>query len=837
MRFLYYTFLAVLSLGFLGLIGAVGGAAYIVHHYSQDLPDYAQLKDYSPRVVTRLYAGDGSLMEEYADENRVFVPVEAVPDLVKNAFIAAEDQNFRKHHGVDYTAIARAMVSNLRNMGKGRRPEGASTITQQVAKNFLLTNEVSIKRKIREAILAWRIEQVLTKNQILELYLNQIYLGGGSYGVAAAALNYFGKSLEELDIEEAAYLAALPKAPNNYHPLRHQDAAIARRNWVIERMAKDGYIAKEQASLAAAKPLTTVLQNQEDLAQAAYFAEEVRRELKEKFGGEMLYGGGMAVRTTLDPRLQKIAVEALRKGLMDYDRRHGWRGPLAKITNTVDWPAELAAVKAPEEKLSSWHMAAVLEVSSEKAEIGVKGRGTGVIPLEHLKWARECLKECYSQGPEITSAEQVLKKGDVVLVASVEAAPADDDKAEKKKAGDENNVYELMQIPKIQGALIAMDPHTGRVLAMQGGWTYDTSEFNRATQAWRQPGSAFKPFVYLAALDKGFTPATLVLDAPFVFDQGPGMPKWRPTNYKDEFYGPTPIRVGVEKSRNLMTVRLADYVGMDTVIQYSERFGVMEKMQPYLSYALGSGETTLLKLTTGYAQLVNGGKRIAPTFIDRIQDRRGKTEFAHDARPCEGCGPLIEWDGQPVPDVPDTREQIGDPRTVYQIVSILEGVVLRGTAARIASLGRPLAGKTGTTNESKDTWFIGFSPDLAVGVFAGFDDPRSLGKRETGASIAVPVFKDFMEQALKDTPPMPFRIPPGIRQVQINAHTGTRARPGDKDVIWEAFIAGTEPTDEMFILDGKGLSTIQTSADAATEGGPRIVNPVESATTGTGGLY
>ncbi len=811
MKYLWYGFLGLFSLGFLGLMTVIAGTVYVISYYGQDLPDYSQLKDYKPKIVTRLYAGDGRLMKEFAQEKRIFVPIDAVPDMVKNAFIAAEDKNFYHHEGVDYFAIARAALSNVKNMGSGRRPEGASTITQQVAKNFLLSNEVSYKRKIREAILAYRIERAMSKERLLELYMNEIYLGFNSYGVAAAALNYYNKSLEELQIHEAAFLAALPKAPNNYHPVRKHDAAVWRRNWVISRMVDDGYITTEQAELAVLAPLEMSGNNDLGITNADYFSEEVRRELAARYGEDALYGGGLAVRTTIDPKLQDIAIKVLREGLMAYDRRHGWRGALIRFKDMEDWQLKLRKHGEPETLLPEWKMAVVLKAGAAKAEIGFVGGARGVIPLEHAKWARKSINEGYALGPQITGVNQVLKAGDVVMVELVE--------------GKENE-YALRQVPKIQGALIAMDPHTGRVLAMQGGWRHDSSEFNRATQALRQPGSAFKPFVYQAALDSGFTPATLVLDAPFVMEDRPGN-TWKPTNYTNEYYGPTPIRIGVEKSRNLMTVRLADYLGMEKVSEYAGRFGIMQDMPPLLSYALGAGETTLLNLTSAYAMLVNGGKKIEPTFTDRIQDRRGQTIFKHDQRSCEDCGTMIRWEDQETPGIPDMREQIADPKTAYQTVSILEGVVQRGTGVRIRSLGKTLAGKTGTTNESKDTWFIGFSPDLAVGVFAGFDEPKSLGKRETGSSVAVPVFKAFMEAALKGAPATPFRIPPGIKQVQINAETGVRAKPGDERVIWEAFVAGTEPSDEMFILDGRGISLMPTVSGAIGE----------SANTGTGGIY
>lgn len=804
MRWFTSAFLALMSLGFLGLIGAVGAAALVISHYSKDLPDHSQLTEYEPSIITRIYAGDGRLLAEYAQEKRVFVPIESIPDRVVQAFLSAEDQNFYRHKGIDPLAIARAAVTNLRNVGTGRRLIGASTITQQVAKNFLLTNEISYERKIKEAILALRLEKALSKEQLLELYLNEIYLGHRAYGVAAAGLMYFDKSLEDLSLAEAAYLAALPKAPNNYHPVKNHEAALARRNWVLERMAEDGYITASQADLAQKTPLAMRMRDTASGVDAPFFAEEVRRELKDRYGPESLYQGGLTVRTTVDPHLQDIAQEALRYGLASYDRRHGWRGPVAALESLDDWAAKLADIPEPEGMLQNWRLAVVLKAGGAQAELGFADKTRDTLALSGVKWARKCLQECYALGPEISAVNQVVQPGDVIMVAESDPeklADAEEDETEITTAQG----LELQQIPLVQGSIIALDPHTGRVLAMQGGWKYGPSQFNRATQAWRQPGSAFKPFVYLPALDQGFTPATLVLDAPFVVEQAPG-DYWRPSNYSGDFYGPTPIRVGIEKSKNLMTVRLADYVGMETVVEYAKRFGIADQMKPLLSYALGAGETTLLRLTTAYGMLANGGKYISPAFIDRIQDRRGRTVFSHDVRPCPNCGPLIRWEGQGTPAIPDMRAQIADERTVYQIVSILEGVIQRGTGRRIASLGRPLAGKTGTTNESRDTWFIGFSPDLVVGVFIGFDEPRSLGKRETGSSVAAPVFKKFMGEALADTPPIPFRVPPGVRHVRTNAETGRAARAGDPKVIWEAFVTGTEPNADDYVLDTKVIA-------------------------------
>ncbi|MCF8495190.1 MAG: penicillin-binding protein 1A [Alphaproteobacteria bacterium] len=823
MKYLWYAFLGLFSLGFLGLMAAVGLVAFIFNYYGHDLPDYAQLKNYEPQIVTRLYAGDGRLMGEFAQEKRVFVSIDNIPDLVKNAFIAAEDQNFYKHEGVDLFAIVRAGISNLKNRGSGKRPVGASTITQQVAKNFLLTNEVSYERKVKEAILAYRMERAMSKDHLLELYMNEIYLGARAYGVAAAALQYFDKPLNELTIEEAAYLAALPKAPNNYHPVRHYEAALARRNWAIERMREDGYITREQAALAAQQPLKTIARDESRVVNAPYFTEEVRRLLAASYGEDSLYGGGLVVRSTIDPHLQDIAVRTLRDGLQAYDRRHGYRGPLQNLPSLDDWQSQLAQIKRPPAALKDWRLAVVLDSSTSSAKLGFADGPEGTLSLEHAKWARKYLNEGYAQGPEITAVSQVVKAGDIVLVSPV---------------GDKENAWELQQVPDVQGALVAMDPHTGRILAMQGGWTYDISEFNRATQAQRQPGSSFKPFVYLAGLDNGFTPATLILDAPFQIEDRPGH-FWNPTNYHDDYFGPTPLRVGIEKSRNLMTVRLAHHLGVEKISEYAKNFGITDNMPLHLSNSLGAGETTLLRMVSAYAVLVNGGKKIVPTFIDRIQNRYGGTIFRHDERECLDCGPRMKWQDQPTPEIPDTREQVADPRTAYQMVSILEGVVQRGTGAAIKTLGRPLAGKTGTTNESRDTWFIGFSPDLVVGIFAGFDAPRSLGKRETGASICVPMFKSFMEEALKDVPLTPFRVPPGIRNVQINASTGARAQIGDQNVIWEAFVTGTEPTEDIFILDESGINLMgaaPSSDSYSTPAGPGSYTP-PGPITGTGGLY
>ncbi len=772
------------GLALVGVLLAVGGVLWVFWEYGRDLPDYSQLADYEPPVTTRVHAGDGSLLAEYAVQRRVFVPVSTMPKLVKDAFLAAEDKNFYSHPGVDLLGVVRAAVSNVRNIGSGRRPEGASTITQQVAQNFLLTKDVSIERKVREAILSFRMERAFSKDEILELYLNEIYLGFGAYGVASAALNYFGKPLDQLTVDEAAFLAALPKAPNNYNPLRNNAAAVARRNYVLGRMADDGAILRSEAEELRQRPINVVRRDGDVLVEAPYFAEEVRRELVERFGDGALYEGGLSVRTTLDPLLQRIAQQSLRFGLVAYDRRHGWRGPVARLKDPAAWVTALPDIEVPA-GAGDWRLAAVVDVEAGGAGIGFVDGTTGVIPLAELRWAREWRPE-QKRGPAIKTADAVLAPGDVVLVSAV----TQDADANPYPEGS----FRLEQIPDINGAVVAIDPHTGRVLAMTGGLDFEASEFNRATQAWRQPGSAFKPVVYMAALDNGFTPSTRILDAPFVIEQGPGQGKWKPANYTNKFYGPSPMRLGIEKSRNLMTVRLAQTIGMEQVATHAERLRVVDHLPRQLAMSIGAGETTLMRMVAAYATIVNGGKQITPTLIDRIQDRNGKTTFRHDTRPCLGCR-VAAWADQPPPELSDPRARVIQPGTAYQMVSMLKGVVDRGTGRRIGQLRLPLAGKTGTTNDSLDTWFIGFSPDLAVGVFVGFDTPKTLGPRETGSSVPAPIFKDFMARALEGRPVIPFRVPPDIRLVRVNPETGLVALPGERTTILEAFKPGTAPRE------------------------------------------
>ena len=808
-----------LSLGLAGaLVAGVAIVAAIVH-YGRDLPNHQQLSDYRPATATRVHAGDGSLLGEFAIEKRVFVPISAIPQPLVHAFISAEDKKFFHHPGIDSLALVRAVITNVRNLFQRRRPVGASTITQQVAKNFLLTNEVSFERKIKEAILALRIERALSKDQILELYLNEIYLGRGAYGVAAAALTYFEKPLDDLTIPEAAYLAALPKAPSNYDPKRRPEAALARRNWVIGRMEDEGYINPLIANSARAAPL---IQHYSPAAksvraEAGYFLEEVRRELVQRFGEDGLYRGGLSARTTLNPDLQELARRALSKGLIDYDRRHGWRGPLANLDPVPDTKTALAEALKPyhiHAVLEGWRIALVQAVDNRAAQIIFADATQAQIPMANMAWARPYISQ-FRIGFLPETPAQVLNRGDVILVSStLEITGAGTENSENAENPKDYKDYYLVQLPQIDGALVAMDPHTGRVLAMTGGFHYERSEFNRAVQAQRQPGSAVKPFVYLAALEAGYTPATVILDAPFVIDQGVGLGKWKPENFSQKFYGPSPMRIGIERSRNLMTVRLANTVGMQQVGDVLERFDIVRPVPPQLSYALGAGDSRLINMTAAYSALVNGGHQVTPTLIDRVQDRLGNTVYRHDNRLCLDCQ-AAAWAGQEVPKLPDTRPPLTDPTYAYQIVSMLEGVVRRGTGRSIAALNRPLAGKTGTTNDARDAWFVGFSPDLAVGVYAGFDTPTPLGRRpnggqETGSSVAAPIFKAFMAEALQNTPKVPFRTPPGIRLVRIDPTNGLLAGPGSSSVIEEAFVAGSEPQpgDQMrFIGETEDRST------------------------------
>jgi penicillin-binding protein 1A len=806
----------------LGLVGAAGVALYI-GDVSKGLPDYEVLARYEPPVTTRVHAADGALMAEFAREKRLFLPIQAVPDRVKAAFLSAEDKNFYTHPGIDPIGLVRAIVTNAQNMGTGRRPVGASTITQQVAKNFLLSSDQTYERKIKEMILSFRIERAYSKDRILELYLNEIFFGLNAYGIAGAALTYFDKSVNELTVAEAAYLAALPRGPSNYHPFRHTERAIERRNWVIEQMLENGYISAEEAEKSKDLPLGVNPRSSGTyLFAGEYFTEEVRRQLISRYGEDALYEGGLSVRSTLDPKMQLIARKALQHGLMKFDTLRGYRGPITHIEDLgQDWGKAVYEVKGLYD-VPEWKVAVVLGVDETGLRIGIKPESTvsgeaddkrveGKVALEDMGWAMRYKAE----GGKIVKAKspaEVLKVGDAIFVEPKADAPG---------------AYAIKQVPEIGGALVAMDPHTGRVLALAGGFSYAASEFNRATQAYRQPGSSFKPIVYAAALDNGYTPASVVLDAPIRIVQGNNV--WEPKNYGGESAGPSTLRNGIERSRNLMTVRLANDMGMNLVVEYAERFGVYDKLLPYLPMALGSGETTVMRMVGAYAVMANGGKQIKPSLIDRIQDRYGKTVFRHDERGCDGCS-SDHWSNQAEPELVDNAEQVLDPMTAYQITSMMEGVVTRGTAVTVSELKRPIAGKTGTTNEEKDAWFVGYTPNLVVGVYLGYDRPIPMGKGATGGGLAAPVFKEFMAEALGDSKPVAFKMPEGMKRIAVDRKSGMRTEPGSPGAISEAFKPGTGPADSYWVI---GMDALE-GEERANAISPQANQAIKS---GGGGLF
>jgi penicillin-binding protein 1A len=807
------------------------GVFYVVYNYSNGLPDYSQLAQYSPATVTRLYASDGKLLAEYAKEKRIFVPISAIPRKVINAFIAAEDKNFYTNPGIDFMSIFRAAVKNAAHVGQNKSLVGGSTITQQVVKNFLLGNERTLSRKIKEAILSFRITDTYSKDKIMELYLNEIYLGNRSYGVAAAALNYFNKSLDELTIEEAAVLASLPKAPSSLDPIHHPERSKERRDWVIKRMEEDGYINELESVLATSQPVKIASRSPDEIVQEAdYFSEAVRKQLADTYGEKAVYEDGLAVRTTLDPAMQKYASTALHKGLIEYDRRHGWRGAIAHIDNMDKWHETLKSRKAPD-AIGDWLLAVILNVHEKNVTIGLRDGSEGSISLEEIKWARKHINE-NSLGPVVKKTGDVLQIGDIVAVSRVD---------------DSQKTYALQQIPEVNGAIVAMDPDSGRVLAMVGGYHFsEGSQFNRALLAKRQPGSSFKPFVYLAALENGFKPNSIIVDEEIKLDQGAGLPMWNPKNYSGEYYGPSTLRTGVEKSRNAMTVRLSALLGIDKVIEIAKRFGINDTPARNFSICLGSAETTLLRMTTAYSMLANGGKQIKPSLLERVQDKNGKNIYKRDGRICEDCVTDIATENlTPTPPaLTDDRPQIGDAVSIYQITSILEGVIQRGTGTRARSLGYTLAGKTGTTNESFDTWFLGFSPNLVVGVFVGFDTPKSLGKHETGASAALPVWMNFMRDAMKDRPDLPFKQPSGIKLVKIDHETGQPplSSTSPKNIIYEAFRSGTEPgaapsENQEPEQNGGALATPEGENPAKPSNNDRNSTPQKTPEVGNGGVY
>ena len=828
MRLLLRFFGFLFAAGTIVFLVGVAAVAGMIWHFSKDLPDYSQLQNYEPPVMTRVHAADGSLLAEYSKERRLYLPIQAVPKLVINAFLAAEDKNFYEHGGIDFTGMARAGLLFVQNFGSNRRPQGASTITQQVAKNFLLTNEVSFTRKIKEALLAMKIERAYSKDKILELYLNEIYLGLGAYGVGAASLVYFDKSVNDLTVAEAAYLAAMPKAPGALHPVRNHDRAVERRNYVIDRLLENGWIKQADAETARKSPLVVANRsNGAHIIAGEYFAEDVRRDIVERYGEKKLYEGGLSVRTTLDPKMQLIARKTMAAGLVNYDEAQGWRGASSKLDITGDWGLKLAEVRSLSD-IAPWRLAVVLETSDRSARIGfqpgrelggavLKERLTGNITLDGVRWAKAAAGSLRGKTP--TAVSQVLSPGDVIYA----------DPLIGKDGSEIEGQYRLRQLPEVSGAMVAMDPRTGRVLAMVGGFSFDQSQFNRATQAYRQPGSSFKPIVYSAALDNGYTPSTVVLDAPIEIDQGQGTDVWRPDNFSvGRYKGPTTLRDALKWSLNTVTVRLAQDVGMPLIGEYAKRFGIYDEVPNYLSYALGTGETTVMRMVTAYAMLDNSGRRVKATLIDRIQDRYGHTIFKHDQRECRGCDAPEGWKNQPEPQLVDRREQVLDVMTAYQITSMMEGVVQGGTATVMRDVGKPIAGKTGTTSDAKDLWFVGFSPDLVVGLYVGYDKPRSLGRNAQGGHTAGPIARDFMKAALADKPAVPFRIPAGIKLVRVDPKTGLRAAPGAPSIL-EAFKPGTAPSDNysaIGVADADGR-TMMVSPDA-----DRAIMR-----SGTGGLY
>ena len=735
-------------------IGLIFSVISILWIYSNKLPDYKYLKSYKPSVSSKLYAGNGELVSDFSAEKRIFVPFSAIPEKVINSFLSAEDKNFFKHPGVDAKGVIRAFKNNIYNVLKSKRLEGASTITQQVAKNFLLTNEVSIDRKIKEAILAFRIERSLSKERILELYLNQIYLGQGAYGIASASLRYFDKPISELNYSEAALLAALPKAPSKYNPYKNKKLAKYRRNLVINNLFENSYINKDQHFFLIRSEIKLKKRKRIFLEDSRYFVEDVRKNVVEKYGFDKVYKQGFNIKTPLNLDLQNIATKALRVGLVNYDKRKGWRGPLINKKINDKWTEGLEKFKL--ENSIGWNIAIVKRIDKFEAIIETTEKQTGIIEYEDINWTRK-------------NFNKLFKVGDVIYV-------------KKKNEGN----YSLKQLPKANGAIVVMDPYSGRVYAISGGFSFKKSEFNRATQAFRQPGSAFKPFVYALALENNFTPSTIILDAPIVLDQGSDLKMWKPENYGKKFYGPSTLRMGVEKSRNLMTVRVAQELGVDKIINFSKKLNIYENPEELMSISLGSAETTLLKITSAYCSFVNGGKLVNPILIDRIQDSEGNTIFNNEKRFCVNCD-QISYKGKQIPKIENNYEQIFSPQTAYQMTSILEGVIKRGTGKKLRKLNLELAGKTGTTNKNIDTWFIGFTSNLVIGAYVGHDKPKSLGRYETGSKTAMPIFKEFVQNAISNYEARPFKVAKNIKMMVVDVKTGKKADFGSKETIIESF--------------------------------------------------
>ena len=728
-------------------------------YFSVGLPDYKKLSNYQPPISSRVYSEDKKLIAEYALEKRLFIPFESIPETVINSFLSAEDKNFFSHPGIDAKGILRAVIKNIKNISQNKRLEGASTITQQVAKNFLLTNEVSVKRKIKEAILAFRIERAYTKERILELYLNQIYLGQGSYGIAAASLEYFDKSVKELSYSEAALLAALPKAPSKYNPYKYPKLSKFRRNLVLENLEENNFISKKELIKLKTSKLDLKKRNIKIINEANSFTEEVRRTVKNIYGFEKLYSQGLSISTPLKINYQIQALKSLRKGIEDYDRRQGWRGPLTNKIKNKNWKNIISQNKL--DPTLNWYFAEIISLNDKEIEFKIVDENkkiiTGILDLENIKWTI----------PKKKLIQEVHKIGDIIFI-------------KKNK-----NSWSLKQYPKVNGGIIALDPYNGDVLALVGGFNFKTSEFNRVTQAKRQPGSAFKPIVYAAALENGLAPNSIILDAPFVESQGVGLKNWKPENYGKKFYGPTTLRKGIEYSRNLMTVRIAKILGLEKILNLSKKLKIYDEIPELLSVSLGSAETTLINLTSAYSPFVNGGVSVEPKLITRIQDRRGKTIFQKNNVKCLGCDKFISEETE-FPIIQNKNEKVMSEETAYQMNSILQGAVERGTAKKLRSLKVPIAGKTGTTNDNYDAWFIGFSSNLVIGVYIGYDNPKTLGKFETGSKVALPIFKDFIEKALFKEDFNEFNIPENIYLTSLNYDTGLKTSEGDKNVIIEA---------------------------------------------------
>ena len=737
----------------------------VLWSFSNNIPDYRFLKNYKPPVSSKMYSGNGELVADFSKEKRIFVPYDAIPKNVINSFLSAEDKNFFSHPGVDAKGVMRAIFNNIKNVMTSKRLEGASTITQQVAKNFLLTNEVSLNRKIKEAILAFRIERALTKQRILELYLNQIYLGSGAYGVAAASLEYFDKSIKELNYEESALLAALPKAPSKYNPYKNPKLAKFRRDLVLKNLLDNNFIDNKEFTDLKEKKISLKKTKKVFLEDAQYYIEDVRKNIIEKLSYEKVYKQGFNINTPINIELQKIATESLRNGLISYDKRKGWHGVILNRKYNKSWANDLSKYNL--ENSINWKIAIIKELNKFSVKIETINKLEGIIEYKDISWTRK-------------EFDEILKPGDVVYVEKIKG-----------------NKFSLKQLPKINGGIVIMDPYTGRVLALSGGFSFKNSEFNRATQALRQPGSAFKPFVYALALENNYTPTSLVLDAPLVLDQGSDLKLWKPENYGKKFYGLSTLRTGLEKSRNLMTVRIAQNLGVDRVVKFSKELGIYENPDELLSISLGSTETTLLKLTSAYSAFINGGKLVEPILIDRVQDSEGNTIVNNDKRYCSNCD-QISFTSETYPKIKDNYKQVFSPQTAYQITSILEGVVQRGTGKKLRKLKLNLAGKTGTTNENTDAWFIGFTSNFVIGVYVGMDNPKPLGKFETGSKTALPIFENFIKKAVKKSDARPFKVSQGITMMVVDSSTGQKASLTSKNTIMEAYKSKN-------VVDGKVL--------------------------------